>query len=30
MDYAIERGIPIPITREKPYSIDQNIWGCAI
>ena len=30
VDYAIERGIPIPITREKPYSIDQNIWGCAI
>lgn len=30
VDYAVERGIPIPITREKPYSIDQNIWGCAI
>ena len=30
VDYAIERGIEIPITREKPYSIDQNIWGCAI
>ena len=30
VDYAIERGIPIPITKEKPYSIDQNIWGCAI
>ncbi len=30
VDYAIERGIPIPITREKPYSIDQNLWGCAI
>ncbi len=29
-DYAIERGIPIPITKEKPYSIDQNLWGCAI
>ena len=22
--------IPIPITKEKPYSIDQNLWGCAI
>ena len=30
VDYAIERNIPIPITREKPYSIDQNLWGCAI
>ncbi len=30
VDYAIEHGIEIPITREKPYSIDQNIWGCAI
>jgi len=30
VDYAIERGIPIPITREKPYSIDRNLWGCAI
>jgi len=29
-DYANERGIPIPITKEKPYSIDQNLWGCAI
>ena len=30
IDYALERGIEIPITKEKPYSIDQNIWGCAI
>ena len=30
VDYAIARNIPIPITKEKPYSIDQNIWGCAI
>jgi len=30
VDYALERNIPIPITREKPYSIDQNLWGCAI
>lgn len=28
--YAEERGIPVPVTREKPYSIDENIWGCAI
>jgi argininosuccinate synthase len=30
IDYALARNIPIPVTREKPYSIDQNIWGCAI
>ena len=30
IDYALERGIDIPITKAKPYSIDQNIWGCAI
>ncbi|NOY24987.1 MAG: argininosuccinate synthase [Oligoflexia bacterium] len=30
VDYAVERGIPIPITRAKPYSIDRNLWGCAI
>jgi argininosuccinate synthase len=30
VEYAEERGIPIPVTKEKPYSIDQNIWGCAI
>ncbi len=29
-DYARERGIPLPITKDKPYSIDENIWGCAI
>lgn len=28
--YAVERGIDIPVTKEKPYSIDENIWGCAI
>jgi argininosuccinate synthase len=30
IDYALARNIPIPITREKPYSIDKNLWGCAI
>jgi len=28
--YAIERDIPLPITMEKPFSIDENLWGCAI
>ena len=27
IDYAIERGIEIPITKSSPYSIDVNIWG---
>jgi len=30
IDYALARGIELPITKEKPYSIDENIWGCAI
>jgi argininosuccinate synthase len=30
IEYALERNIDIPITKEKPYSIDENIWGCAI
>ncbi len=30
IEYALARNIPIPITKEKPYSIDENIWGCAI
>jgi argininosuccinate synthase len=29
-EYAGARGIPLPITKEKPFSIDENIWGCAI
>jgi argininosuccinate synthase len=28
--YAEERGIPIPITKESPFSIDANLWGRAI
>jgi argininosuccinate synthase len=27
IDYAIERGIEIPITKSSPYSIDANLWG---
>jgi len=27
IDYAIERGIEIPITKQSPYSIDVNLWG---
>ncbi|MEZ4237939.1 MAG: argininosuccinate synthase [Myxococcota bacterium] len=28
--YAEARGIELAITKDKPYSIDENIWGCAI
>ncbi len=28
--YARERGIPVPITEESPYSIDENLWGRSI
>ena len=26
IDYANERGIPIPVTKKRPYSMDRNIW----
>jgi argininosuccinate synthase len=28
--YAQRHGIPIPITADSPYSIDQNLWGRSI
>ncbi len=30
IDYAIERGIDIPVTHASPYSIDVNLWGRSI
>jgi len=30
MEYAEERGIPVPTTKASPYSIDDNLWGRAI
>lgn len=24
--YAAAHGIPVPVTRDKPYSVDQNLW----
>ncbi len=30
IDYATARGIAVPVTRDKPYSIDKNLWGCAV
>lgn len=30
IDYAVEHGLPIPITKKSPYSIDENLWGRSI
>lgn len=30
MEWARERGVPVPTTSAKPYSIDDNLWGRAI
>ena len=26
VDYAAARGIPIPVSKERPYSMDRNLW----
>ena len=28
--YAKKHGVPVPVTTEAPYSIDDNLWGRAI
>ncbi len=30
IEYAKERGIPVPVDADSPYSIDENIWGRSI
>lgn len=30
IDYAVLHNIPISITKAKPYSIDENLWGIAV
>lgn len=30
IEYAKEHNIPLDITKEKPYSIDHNLWGVCI
>ncbi|PJA96828.1 MAG: argininosuccinate synthase [Ignavibacteriales bacterium CG_4_9_14_3_um_filter_34_10] len=30
IDYAIKNNIPISVSKDNPYSIDENIWGTAI
>jgi len=28
--YAQEHSIPVPVTRDSPYSIDENLWGRSV
>jgi argininosuccinate synthase len=30
MAYAGQHGIPVPTTKESPYSVDENLWGRSI
>ena len=30
IEWAKEHGIPIPVTADSPYSVDQNLWGRSI
>lgn len=30
IEYARKHGIPVPVTRESPYSVDENLWGRSI
>lgn len=30
IEYAQKHNIPIPITKQSPYSIDENIWGRSV
>jgi argininosuccinate synthase len=30
IEYAEKHGIPVPVTKEKPWSIDENIWSRSI
>jgi argininosuccinate synthase len=30
IEYALQHQIPVPVTKESPYSIDENLWGRSI
>jgi len=30
IEYARKRGIPVPVTKKSPYSVDENLWGRSI
>ncbi|MGE5598707.1 MAG: argininosuccinate synthase [Bacteroidota bacterium] len=29
IEYAAAHGIPVPVTKAKPYSMDRNLWHCS-
>ncbi|CEA00522.1 Argininosuccinate synthase [Metalysinibacillus saudimassiliensis] len=29
IEYALEHNVPVPATKDSPFSIDQNLWGRA-
>ncbi|MSQ37817.1 MAG: argininosuccinate synthase [Chloroflexi bacterium] len=30
IDYAKARGIPVPVSKKSPYSVDMNLWGRSV
>ena len=30
IEYANARGIPVPVTKKSPYSVDENLWGRSV
>ena len=30
IEFAKKHGIPVPVSVEKPYSVDQNLWGRSV
>ena len=30
IEFAKQRGVPVPVTQESPYSVDENLWGRSI
>lgn len=30
IDFALARGIPVPVTKKSPYSVDENLWGVSV
>ncbi|MBT7914173.1 argininosuccinate synthase, partial [Candidatus Bathyarchaeota archaeon] len=30
IEWSLERNIPVPVTAENPYSVDENLWGRSI
>lgn len=30
IDYALKNNIPVSVTKQSPYSIDENIWGRSV